>query len=658
MSQPSHIVTGTTRGVGNALLGTAFAALICIGAPIKGSLDGFTSNGFLGCLGGLCIGSTIGAIGAGVIALGGALSCAWQVTCGLIRTPAAMIHATMGKEWDEDLQEWTYYDLSQDSSRTLGISEEEFLAAIKKGESMASILGPTQTVEQMPGDRATGSASRGGAVGKKNVADRALYDILGVEPEATSAEIKKAYYIKARQNHPDRHQNDPNANAKFQKIGEAYQVLSDDRLRAAYDSKGKEAVDGSPKMDAGAMYAMVFGSENFEPIIGELQLSQQIKAMTDPTASLSPELFAFKQRRREVQCAVNLCKKLQVYVDGDEATFIENCKNEVVELASSPLGGTLLDLIGNVYQDKARSEMNTVDGIAISFRQTGMAIVDVCSIIGVGVSAAASAIELQRLHALAEARQKEQDDKNNVPQAEREARQKGPFGGMPSGPGEGASKEEQEEFRTKTRNVTANIFYLMWHLTKMDIASTLSNICNKVLHDVSVSETVRERRRAALLIIGKEYCAKAVSTADGLEDLINRMGMQSGMFGGDPSQNTSSSSSSTSSSSDESSSSTSSSSSSSSQPGPARKDSLTIKALLRNLPQLSVKDLKHKIDEFGGNSTTFFEKKDLQHELKRILMRLLADEDLREMVRELNSSGSVIDASQCDREMLIDILLA
>jgi hypothetical protein len=36
-----------------------------------------------------------------------------------------------------------------------------------------------------------------------------------------------------------------------QRIGEAYQILSDPQLRAAYDTRGKEAVDSAPKMDAG-----------------------------------------------------------------------------------------------------------------------------------------------------------------------------------------------------------------------------------------------------------------------------------------------------------------------------------------------------------------------------------------------------------------------
>lgn len=82
--------------------------------------------------------------------------------------------------------------------------------------------------------------------------DRELYDILGklsfvysrylstnfampkgVEPNASASEIKKAYYLKAKLNHPDKHRDDPEAHVKFTKIGEAYQILSDEQLRYA-----------------------------------------------------------------------------------------------------------------------------------------------------------------------------------------------------------------------------------------------------------------------------------------------------------------------------------------------------------------------------------------------------------------------------------------
>jgi len=70
----------------------------------------------------------------------------------------------------------------------------------------------------------------------KDVKETELYDILGVKPNATSNEIKKAYYKLARETHPDKvGDTDPNAKEKFQKVGHAYQVLIDEGNRKKYD---------------------------------------------------------------------------------------------------------------------------------------------------------------------------------------------------------------------------------------------------------------------------------------------------------------------------------------------------------------------------------------------------------------------------------------
>ncbi len=64
------------------------------------------------------------------------------------------------------------------------------------------------------------------------------YNILGVERNATSEEIKKAYRKKAMEHHPDRHQGDKSKEAEFKKINEAYATLSDEQKKAHYDRFG------------------------------------------------------------------------------------------------------------------------------------------------------------------------------------------------------------------------------------------------------------------------------------------------------------------------------------------------------------------------------------------------------------------------------------
>jgi len=74
-----------------------------------------------------------------------------------------------------------------------------------------------------------------------SVKETFYYDVLQVDPKADSSVIKRQYYILARQYHPDKCEKiDPDATEKFKDISEAYQVLSDPRLRAKYDEEGRE----------------------------------------------------------------------------------------------------------------------------------------------------------------------------------------------------------------------------------------------------------------------------------------------------------------------------------------------------------------------------------------------------------------------------------
>lgn len=71
-----------------------------------------------------------------------------------------------------------------------------------------------------------------------------FYEILGVDKNATAAEIKKAYRKKAIEHHPDKNPGDAKAEELFKKAAEAYEVLSDPDKRARFDQFGHAAFEG------------------------------------------------------------------------------------------------------------------------------------------------------------------------------------------------------------------------------------------------------------------------------------------------------------------------------------------------------------------------------------------------------------------------------
>ncbi|EDO37841.1 predicted protein, partial [Nematostella vectensis] len=87
-----------------------------------------------------------------------------------------------------------------------------------------------------------------------------LYEILGVEHDATPEEIKKAYRKMALKHHPDKNRDNPEATEKFKEINHAHSILSDPSKREIYDKYG----------NMGLYIAEQFGEEvSFTPLFSQ-----------------------------------------------------------------------------------------------------------------------------------------------------------------------------------------------------------------------------------------------------------------------------------------------------------------------------------------------------------------------------------------------------
>jgi molecular chaperone DnaJ len=98
-------------------------------------------------------------------------------------------------------------------------------------------------------------------------AKKDYYEVLGVNRDASEEEIKKSFKKLAMKFHPDRNPDNPKAEESFKEAKEAYEVLSDEQKRAAYDQYGHAGVD--PSMGGGGGFGG-FNSGNFSDAFGDI----------------------------------------------------------------------------------------------------------------------------------------------------------------------------------------------------------------------------------------------------------------------------------------------------------------------------------------------------------------------------------------------------
>ena len=97
---------------------------------------------------------------------------------------------------------------------------------------------------------------------------RDYYDVLGISKGASADEIKKAFRTKAKELHPDRNSDNPNAESQFKEANEAYDVLKDPDKKAAYDRYGHAAFEGG--MGGGGRPGGGYGQGDFSSAFSDV----------------------------------------------------------------------------------------------------------------------------------------------------------------------------------------------------------------------------------------------------------------------------------------------------------------------------------------------------------------------------------------------------
>ena len=136
---------------------------------------------------------------------------------------------------------------------------------------------------------------------------RDYYQILGVDREADSNQIKRAFRRLARQTHPDANPGDPQAEARFREVAEAYEVLSDPDRRRSYDQG--EQIDISGMFgDLDDLLRSVFGGSGFFGGQGASQRSRGQDILVRVGLSLEEAAFGVEKRVEfEAQAACSTC---------------------------------------------------------------------------------------------------------------------------------------------------------------------------------------------------------------------------------------------------------------------------------------------------------------------------------------------------------------
>ncbi|CAE8646822.1 unnamed protein product, partial [Polarella glacialis] len=430
---------------------------LAVAGAVTQPIEGAREAGVAGCFRGLGLGLCTGLF----FAITGLCTGVFQAVRGVAATPRAICMASKGWHWDATSSSW----------------EEPKVYSL-----------PEEAEQVFPlGRGSTSSPSR------RRVADSHYYDQLEVAPSATQLEIRKAYFQRSRQCHPDK-TSEQGATERFQGISEAYQVLSDPERRRKYDAQGRQDSSGEGFVDGKVFFSVLLGADALEPYIGRLRLSEMFGedlfgGAGDGEGGLAQQLRSLdsgdhRQVRRQVRLAVRLTNQLQARTaggaDGDAVVVRARAEARGI-LQKDPSLERFVMEIGWVYMNRAQWYLARTESrfgsyglraIRLRMRRRGR---EASMTASTAKLALRSLMNLRRIVSEADSSAAAQGD---APRA--------------------SGEDEMPQALTNALSLTAH-----------DITGTLSRVIERVLSDASVDAAARRARAEALFELGSVLAEEA-----------------------------------------------------------------------------------------------------------------------------------------------------
>lgn len=458
--RPRDVFEGIRAAVVNIGRGSFYGITGLLASPLTGGLSSGITGFVQGTISGIIVGLSMPILGF--------ILSVYQLIRGVISTPESIKAFLDCKMFDEVTRTWQEYSLDDDI--------EQIDAAIKDEES---------------------KSQRNTSARRRKVKDTEFYDLLGIQTDASSSEIRAAYRKKAREVHPDKVDKSMRESAEktFREISAAYETLSDPQSRLRYDNSGIGSNEDSEfALDPYAFFGTLFGSELVEQYVGELsivnafdsflRLSRRgetelasFESLEELKAAIGYNVQILKKRKRETEIAIHLRSRVADYVDGLLAldAFKESCYQEAVTIAKEASGTRFLLAIGPQLVAEAnyflgyrksvvkwRGPVSNIQKKLLKFRRKASMYKSIL------YTAKESVLIMNA-------------------ECPRDA-------------------EQQSEVSVDClSNTIPLILEMAWTINYVDIATALSGACNKLFYDVASSKEERLLRAQAVHVLGSQF---------------------------------------------------------------------------------------------------------------------------------------------------------